>query len=154
MGAQLTIESPSFDRIRKLDGPAIEDAIRLLWYVANNQADVERRDIQIARNSINNAVLHQAPTTHQHNFDLKGAGVGLFTGGVSFTLTGIRNGNQGALRILANLGAGIITIAHESGSSDAPNRITTATGANKTIGPGKFMLLEYLNLRWREVSLA
>ena len=154
MASQLTIESPNFDRIRKLDGRAIEDAVRLLWFVANNAADVERRDIEIARNSINNAILYSAPAAAQHNFDLKDAGIVTFTGATAFDLTGVRNGSEGAIRLLVNLGAGTITVKHESASSDAANRINTSTGADVSVTTAKSVLLAYCNSRWREVKPA
>ncbi len=154
MGSQLTIESPNFDRIRKNDGVAIENAIRLLWFVANNAADVERRDIQLARNSINLATLTVAPTVAQHNLNARGAGIVLVNTSTAFDLTGVRNGVQGALLILANLGSATMTAKHESASSDAANRITLAAAVDKAVATNKFLLLEYLNARWREMSLA
>lgn len=154
MGSQLTIESPNFDRIRKGDGVAIENAIRLLWFVANDAADIERRETQYSRNSANYATLTLAPTTNQDNLDMKGAGTVLFVTSTAVNLTGVRNGVQGAFRILANLGSATITIQHENAGSDASNRISMAGAADKSLATSKFMLLHYLNSRWREVSLA
>ena len=42
MAENLSIEAPDFDRIRKGDAPATEDAVRLLWYVLNNEIKLRR----------------------------------------------------------------------------------------------------------------
>lgn len=152
MAVNLVVESPDFDRIRKGDGKATEAAVRLLWFVLNDLSRRESIDFQTVRNLWSVAVLSAAPSSNQDNYDSKDATILLFTGGSAFNLTGIRNGVEGMVKIIANLGAGTITIKHET-TSDTTNRIDTVTGADKTIVTNKFMLISYLSNRWREVSL-
>lgn len=152
MSNNLTIEAPAFDRITKGDFRATTDAIRLLWFVVNQLSSQESSDIQTVKKRYVPVVQSDAPVSQQDNYDTRGSGVALFTGGTAFDLTGIRNG--GGWVLIANLGTGTITIKQESASSDAAARIDLAAGADKTVATNKFMLLTYLNSRWREVSLA
>lgn len=154
MASNLAVESPNFDRIRKEAGHNTEDAIRSLWYVANAMIDTERRDIQAATDAITGKVTTSSVTSNQDNIDTQGCLTLMFTGAVNFNLTGIRNGAQGRFLILANQGAATITAKHESASSDVLNRIDLAAGVDKSIGSLKTLLLQYLNSRWRELSLA
>jgi hypothetical protein len=148
----LTIESPDFDRIKKLDGNAIRDAITLLWYVANNESAVRSQTVQRAQNRISPKVLSAAPAAQQDNYDPADCGYLLFTGGTAFNLTGIRNGIDGRTLLLENLGTGTITLKFESASSDAANRFYTVTGGDKTVTTGQTAFLQYLNSRWRVAS--
>jgi hypothetical protein len=154
MPGQLTIESPNFDRIRAGDGIAVENAIRLLWFVANDAADVERRDIQLARSALSLATLSDAPSVQQDNYNPRGAGFLLFSSAGAWSLTGIRNGVQGAGVFALNLGAGTVTLKQESASSDAPNRLSMQAGADKSLPTGKAVLFFYQNGRWREMLWA
>lgn len=72
----------------------------------------------------------------------------------SATITGIAGGVDGARLSLINNTGQDMTIAHASGSSDAENRILTATGANVSIvGSGSFELIYVGALeRWFLVS--
>ena len=51
MAENLSIEAPNFDRIRKGDTHATEDAIRLLWYVLNNEIRMRRIGQQLLQAS-------------------------------------------------------------------------------------------------------
>lgn len=154
MGAQLTIESPDFDRIKKESGSATRDALVLLWRVANDEALQRRTGIRLAQDKEVGLVQYDAPTTQQDNYN---AGDGLyvvFTGSTAFPLTGIRNGVDGRRYDLHNLGTGTITIKYESASSDSANRFDTHTAADVTVATGKTFMVRYLNGRWRELSPA
>jgi hypothetical protein len=152
MAEQLVIESPAFDRIRKGDGHAIEDAIRLLWLVANNEASMRTQTVQQAQNQISPKVLSGAPTTQQDNYDARDGGYVLFTSATPFTLTGLRNGIDGRTFIIENLGTGTVTIAHESAGSDAANRFYLRSGASAALATGQAVFAWYVNQRWRIAS--
>jgi len=51
MAYNLSIESPDFDRIRKGDDKATENAVRLLWFVLNDEISRRRRGIREASQS-------------------------------------------------------------------------------------------------------
>lgn len=67
------------------------------------------------------------------------------------TITGIAAKGHAFVYLLANVGSFTITLANESASSDAANRIITGTGANLDIGAGTMALLVYdeTSARWR-----
>ena len=68
----------------------------------------------------------------------------------AFTITGILQGEFGRLLILRNTVAFNMTIANESGSSDAANRIFTQTGADFTTTAEGSVILIYdsIDERW------
>jgi hypothetical protein len=62
--------------------------------------------------------------------------------GQAFTITGLTNGSDGRVVILYNSTSQNMTLANESGGSDAKNRITTITGSNLvTSGTGVITLI-------------
>lgn len=154
MAENLSVESPDFDKIRKEAGLETESAIKLLWFVLNQEIRDRRIGVRQAQEQRVGKVLQSAPTTQQNNFDAKGAWVVEFTGSTNFTLTGIRNGVPGRFLVLHNTGSATITVADDSASSDAANRIISNDSANISLAANETLLLQYLSSRWREVSLA
>lgn len=153
MSDQLVIESPQFDEIEKKAGRATRDAVNLLWTVLNQEVSLRRQTVRDAKQTLEVRALNSAPTTQQDNFDTDRATVYYFNSGSAFNLTGIRNGIEGALKLLHNIGSATVTIKHNSGSSDSGNVILTITAADKSLTTGKSLLLAYLNGKWREQSL-
>lgn len=154
-GTNLTITSPEFDKIKHGDKVATAEAIRLLWFVLNDEAKTRRIGVRTAVERSIRKTLTTAPTTNQNNFPTEGAAVVYFTGSTSFNLTGIlSSGETGGKVVLHNEGSGTITIKHNSGSSDAPNRITTQSGGDVSLTTGKTVILHYLGSLWREAKLA
>lgn len=68
----------------------------------------------------------------------------------SFSITGFRQGERGRLLMIRNTTAQQMTIANESGSSTAENRIITNTGADVVISSLGFVTLVYdaTSQRW------
>lgn len=153
MAENLVIESPDFDAIGNKAGQATRDAINLLWSVLNQEVLTRRKAVRDAKQTLEVLPLATPVTTSQNNFDTERATIVYFTGASALNLTGIRNGIEGALKLIHVTGAGTITIKNASGSSDASNMILTSTGADKAVATGKSILLAYLNSRWREQSL-
>src|SRR3989304_1088755 len=131
MAENLSIEAPDFDRIRKGDGRATENAIKLLWFVGNNEIAMRRSSVRTSRERLEGKVLTAAPTTQQDNYDAQGALVLAFNGGSAFTVTGIRATGEGRVLLIVVLGAGTVTLAHQSGSSVAEYRMVFQSGADK-----------------------
>jgi hypothetical protein len=65
------------------------------------------------------------------------------TGASAQTITGIAGGTDGRRITLVNAGANAATIANNSASSTAANRITTGTGANISLASGGSISLVY-----------
>jgi hypothetical protein len=154
MAENLSIESPDFGRIKKDAGRATEDAIRLLWFVQNDEIAQRRRGVRAARDRYRPKLLTLAPTAQQDDLETEGAGIIYFTGSTNFSLTGLRAIEEGDVVILVNLGSATITVENEHAGSDAQNRIVMAAGADKTLATNKAIILAYLNTRFRELSLA
>ena len=154
MADNLSIESPDFDGIRKGNTNATEDAIRLLWYVMNNEIKTRRGGDRRIEERLSPKVLSLAPTGTQNNLDTDGAGMIVFTGADARTITGIRAREEGDIIFIFVTGAGTITFNHSDAGSDAGNRIVTAAAANKAVATNKALVLQYINSRFREMSLA
>lgn len=155
MAENLSIESPDFDRIRKGNPHAIEDAIKLLWFVANDEAKRRRSgDRQIAAR-LSPQVLSLAPAANQNNVDTQGCGVIIYTGAASVNITGYRApGFDGAVLIIHVTGAGTISHTNQDANSDAGNRFVNNGAATVAVGTNQSVVYTYLNARWREMSLA
>jgi|SRR5690349_6210990 len=67
------------------------------------------------------------------------------------TITGIAAKGHAFVYLIANVGSFTITLANESSSSLAANRIITGTGANLDVGAGTMVLIVYdsTTARWR-----
>lgn len=154
MSENQTVSAPDFDRIRKETGVTTRDAINLLWLVANDEAAQRRRGILRAMQTDERKVLSDAPTTTQNNYDTQDASVLKFTSSSTFDLTGIRNGTEGRLVEICNLGSATLTVKYDSASSDAINRFDMASAADVAVTTGKWFIARYLNNRWRQKVLA
>lgn len=154
MAENLSIESPDFDRIRKGEGHATEDAIRLLWYVLNNEIKSRRQGDRLISDRLGPKVLARAPTGGENNVDTQGAGIIFYTGATSVAITGYRAGEEGDILFIHVTGAGTITHNNQDANSDAGNRFVFQAGANKAVATNRSLVLQYFNTRWRELSLA
>lgn len=76
------------------------------------------------------------------------------TGSSAQTVTGIANGVDGKILVLMNAGSSTATIAHQSSSSTAANRIITGTGSDLSVLADASVLLQYdaRDSRWRVIS--
>ena len=154
-GTNFTIASPDFDRIKAGNRVALVDAIRLLWFVLNEEAATRRVGVRQAAERSIRKTLTDAPTSNQNNYPTAGAAIIYFTGSTSFNLTGLLSSGQTGERItLHNEGSGTITLKHASASSDPLNRLSTASGGDVSLTTGKTVILHYLGSLWREASLA
>lgn len=155
MANNLTIASPDFDSIKNGDDNATANAIRLLWFILNDEAKTRRMGVRQATDRSIRKTLTDAPAANQNNYATGGASIIYFTGSTNFNLTGILgSGQQGERVVIHNEGSGDVTIKHNSGSSDPLNRITTASGADVVIDAGESFVVHYLGGLWREMKLA
>lgn len=154
MADNLSIQAPDFDRIRKGDYSATEDAVRLLWFVLNNEIKTRRQADRRIEERLSPLVLSMAPAANQNNLDTEGAGVLLFTGSSSVSVTGLIAREVGDIVFVHNLGSGTITLSNLSGSSDGQNQMAFQSGTDKSLPTNKSVVLQYYNTLWRELSLA
>jgi hypothetical protein len=152
VATNLQIESPNFDRIRKGDTHATEDAVRLLWLVANNEISMRQQTVQQASDQWSPKVLASPASSQQDNFDARDSVWIVFTSPTAFTVTGIRNGVEGRTLLIENLGTGAVTLAYEHAASDALNRFYTRLGTDHVLQTGQTALVGYLHQRWRVSS--
>lgn len=156
MPSQKTVEAPAFEDIKRETGFNTRDGIKTLWEVLNEEARSRRVGVRVAQEeSIRKTHRPDpAPTSDQHNYDTTGSPNVLFTGSTSFNLTGLRNGVQGQMRLIHNIGTGTVTLKHESASSDAGNRFDTAADADVSVTTGKSVMVRYFDSRWRQMVWA
>lgn len=90
-----------------------------------------------------------------NNYDPGDFGALRMSSNASRTITGIDRGASARLLTILNVGSQNIVIAHQSLSSDAENRIITATAANVTLGANDSITLYYdaTDSRWRVQAL-
>lgn len=153
MADNLVIESPDFERIKKESGFATSDAMRLLWFALNNEIAERRTTTRDAKDVDEGRVKSDAPTTQQNDYDSGRVTTVYFTGASAWTLTGLRNGLEGRRIELHNIGAGNVTLANNSASSQTTNRLLMSTGANKILVTDTSTIFTYLSGRWRELKL-
>lgn len=130
------------------------DGIRLLWSVANSEAKDRRTGVRLAieRQEVKTLVFSLALS--QNDFDTAFSTTLRSDGAAAINITGLKARVEGArVRVLV-LGAGTVTLKHNSASSEAVNRMLFASGADKAVATNKACDLEYQNSRWREISLA
>ena len=74
--------------------------------------------------------------------------------GASWNVTGLANGADGRLMILANVGAFNIVLTHQDVASAAANRIITPTAASLTLAANQNVILIYdsTTARWRIIG--
>jgi hypothetical protein len=154
MSNNQSVEAPDFDRIKREAGPATADGVRLLWAVANDEAQSRRTGIRTATERIAPKSLVDSPVGAQNNYDTNFATVLRFDGAAAANLTGLRARPENSIVIVIVLGAGTVTLTHNSGASEANNRILLAAGVDKPVATNQAVMLMYENLRWREVDWA
>lgn len=154
MPENLTIEQPDYDQVKKEAGRNTADAIELIWQVLNIESRARRQGITKAVDRFEPKGLYYAPVGALHNYDSQGATILRFDGAASVDLTGIRARVDNAIVIVMVIGVGTITLKHNSGSSEANNRILTQSGGDLAVTTNKGAILVYENLRWRELKLA
>ena len=152
MSNNLTVEAPDFDYIKQEAGVHTMDAIRALWYVANDEAKSRRTGVRLATERIEVKTIIASPGASQNNYDTTFATILRFDGAGAINVTGIRARNEGAIVIVLVLGAGTVTLMNNSGSSEATNRMLFHSGADKAVATNKAWMLTYENVRWRELS--
>lgn len=148
------ITPPNFAAVRRGDNHATEGAIKQLYL--GQLADSRSLRVLGLRglNQITAKVLSLAPTVDLDNQQWAGFGVVAFTGTTAVNVSGFQapETDETAALVLYVVGSGTITLEHEA-SSEALNRITTSTGANKARTTGTATILVYIAGRWRELSL-
>ena len=98
------------------------------------------------------------PTTiaaNQNNYTLPtGADIVRISSSATYTITGIV-AVTGTVIMLTNVGSFDVRLAHESASSTAANRITTATGLAVVIAPNDSLTIVYdaVSARWRTAGV-
>lgn len=155
MAENLSIESPDFDRIKKGDNHATEDAIRLLWFVLNDEMKKRRTGDRRIEQRLSPKLVTFAPSGNINNVDLDGAGLVVYTGASSVDVTGYRApGEDGDIIFVLVTGAGTITHKSQSASSDSFNRFVFQGAADVAVTTNKALVFIYSNARWREMKLA
>lgn len=154
MSDNLSVESPDFDRIRKGDFHSIEDAIRLFWFVINDEIKKRRTGDRLAVERVRTKVLQLSPSGNQNNIDTQGAGVIVYTGASSVNVTGYIPRADGEVLLILVTGAGTITHQNQNASSDAGNRMIFQGAADVGVTTNKALFLIYQNTRWREAKWA
>lgn len=155
MAENLSIESPDFDRIRDGNFRAIEDGIRLLWFVANNAERQRRIQDRKISERLSNKVLIMTATTNQDNVDTQGAGLIVYTGGSAIDVSGYRAPSvDGAMLIVLVSGAGTISHLHQSGNSDAGNRLLNNPANTVSAATNEAIIYVYRDSRWRQLVWA
>jgi hypothetical protein len=154
VSVNLSVEAPDFDYIKKEAGTHTADAIRLLWAVANDEAGSRRTGLRIATERIAPKSVIDSPGGAQNDYDTQFGAILRFDGAVAFNLTGLKARTDNTVMIIIVLGAGTVTVKHNSAASETVNRILLAGAADKAVATNKALILVYENTRWREVSLA
>lgn len=149
MAENQTVESFDTARIRRESGPVTSQAVDSIWKLLNEINGRLIRSVRRAQNVDSPAAMALAPTAQQDNLDADGVGVLLFTGSTNFTITGIRNGEDGRRVLLHNAGTATITLAHASASSDVTNRFHNEGAVNATLAQDQTITVVYLAGRWR-----
>lgn len=149
MAENLTVESFDTARIRKESGPVTAQAIESIWKLLNEINGRLIRGVRRAQDLDLGKSASFAPTSQQDNFDADGLSVVYFTGSTNFTLTGLRNGEDGRRVMLHNGGTATITLAHENAGSNASNRLLIDGDGNANMYTDQTAEFVYLDSRWR-----
>lgn len=152
MSNQFTVEAPDFDRIKRETGVSTQEAITLLWRVANDEAESRRTGVRAATERMEPKAIALSPSVSQNNLDTQFATVLRFDGASSVNITGLQARPDPTIVILLVIGAGTITLKNQNASSLDRNRIVTSAGGDVAIATNKSVMLMYTNLRWRELK--
>jgi len=151
----LSIESPDFDRIRDGNYRAIEDAIRLLWFVANNNERVRRTQDRRISQRYSPKVLLKSLSGNENNVDTEESGLIVYTGSSAVNITGYRAPSvDGAVLTVLVTGSATITHMNQNASSDAGNRMVFQGGADVGVATNRALVFAYRDSRWRELKWA
>ncbi len=152
MGANLSIESPNFEKIAEEAGNYTADAVGLLWAALNATRDDQRRGDRRAQDTMEPKVLVLAPTASVNDLDITGVSVVYFESGTQ-NFTGMRAPETGKSRVMLvlNGGAGTITAKHGA-TSETLNQLVNGSGADVTLATNAGIIYLYVASRWREVA--
>lgn len=153
MSSNLTIESPDFDYIKKESGVITSDAIKLIWLALNFEIQNRRSTVNAATDRLEGKITSDSSTLSEDNLDVQGSLIWWYNTSSAINVTGIRNGIEGRVVFIHNVGSGTITFKHNT-TSDASNRLLLAAAADKAVATNKSIVLMFINSRWREMSLA
>lgn len=153
-GSQFTIIPPDFEQIERETGVHTRSGFDTLWLVANDEAEARRKGVRTAIERVSPKGIILSPAANQNDVDTQFATVIRFDGAASVDVTGFQQRPDPTMIVLAVLGAGTITLKNQSASSLDRNRIVTNSGGDLAIATNEFVVLWYLNLRWREMKLA
>ena len=154
MSTNLSVSSPDFDQIRKESGLITSNAVKLLWEVLNFEIANRRKGVRVAQSTLQGAITTDTTTASENNLDLLGSLVWWYNTASSVNVTGFRNGIEGRVIFIHNVGTGTLTFKHNSGSSDTANRILNNGAADTAMATNQSVVYMYINSRWRELSLA
>lgn len=153
MAENFTIEAPNVDEIRKGNKQATADGVDLLWQALNAVDKAMRRGVRFAIERAEKKTLVTELSANANNFDSQSSTILRFDGAAAFNLTGIRERPEGTFLFVMVLGAGTLTLKHESANSEDINRLFFASGADKAVTTGKSVILNYQSGRWRDLDL-
>lgn len=105
--------------------------------------------------SLANVVTPSSITANQNNYAaINGARWGRIASTAAFQITGFSGGASGLRRLVTNVGTFNITIAHESGSSSAANRVLCPGNASFVLNANDSceMIYDGTSSRWRVLA--
>lgn len=144
---------PSFDAIRRGDKDAVEHGIKVVWDGLLSEIRERAKGLTKTLDRFDKKVLDLAPSANTNNLNYQKAGILQFTGSSSVNLTGIiAPERDGAMLILHNTGSGTITLKHQDANSDAANRFSMASGADRSLATNSTLIIGYLASRWRDFN--
>lgn len=126
--------------------------LRLVKDVNDIRTALRRVTVNLPLFDISNENTPDAIETDEDNYVIGNYDVIRLNGTDDITITGFRGGVKGRYIKVFNVGSTVITLAHESGSSDAENRFSFAPGIDTIITAGSSILLYYdaSQSRWIE----
>ena len=154
MANQFTVEAPDFDNIKRETGVNTRDGIQTIWLALNSESESRRIGVREASERIAPKLIELSPAANQNNLNTQFASVIQFNGAASVDVTGFQARVVPTFLFLVVLGAGTITLKHQSASSIDRNRIVTLSSGDLAIATNRTVLLCYLNTRWREINFA
>lgn len=130
-----------------------------LWYDASDQqlgigTNSPATNLDVDGDLALRTGASNASTGTLNNVDIAGKSLFKFTNNTGPTVTGFDGGVNGKLLVVIYTGSGTMTLANNSGSSDADNRIITGTAGNVELASGASITLWYdsANSLWRLVG--
>ncbi|HYG78676.1 MAG TPA: hypothetical protein VEK08_26990 [Planctomycetota bacterium] len=168
------VGSSAANRIRTFDGSNItlqggdyallyyDQTVLSRWLVISSSAGVawdDRANTFSTAQTFSSYVSWQAGTpatitSDQNDYDFGTVSFARVSSDASRTITGLANGANGRVLIVANVGASPIILPNESPSSVAANRIINPSGASVTLSAnyGALLIYDGTSSRWRMIS--